>query len=202
MNSARNSSNTDSWTSIRFAQTQVWPEFRNLLARAPIAAALISASSKTMKGAFPPSSKDNLFTVSAQSAASLFPTNVDPVKLSFRTASDSHRTLPTPGVFARDDVTTCSTPGINPASSATLAIAMADNGVSSAGFTTIVHPAARAGASFLVIIAEGKFQGVTAAQTPTGCFIVIRRLEETLLGMTLPYARLPSSANHLKNAAA
>ena len=35
---------------------------------------------------------------------------------------------------------------------------------------TIVHPAASAAPAFRVIIATGKFQGVMAAQTPTGCF--------------------------------
>jgi len=35
--------------------------------------------------------------------------------------------------------------------------ARAENGVSSAGFNTTVHPAASAGAIFLVIIAFGKF---------------------------------------------
>lgn len=39
----------------------------------------------------------------------------------------------------------------------TSARARADSGVSSAGFTTTVHPAARAAPTFLVIMALGKF---------------------------------------------
>jgi hypothetical protein len=35
-----------------------------------------------------------------------------------------------------------------------------------------VHPAARAGATFRVIIENGKFHGVMAATTPTGCLMV------------------------------
>ena len=46
--------------------------------------------------------------------------------------------------------------------------ANADNGVNSAGFITTVQPAAKAGPNFLVIIADGKFQGVINAHTPIG----------------------------------
>lgn len=41
--------------------------------------------------------------------------------------------------------------------SLTSAKARAENGVSAGGFMTTVHPAASAGATFLVIIADGKF---------------------------------------------
>ena len=42
----------------------------------------------------------------------------------------------------------------------------------SLGFNTTVQPAASAGATLRAIIAIGKFQGVIAPTTPTGCFIV------------------------------
>jgi hypothetical protein len=45
------------------AQTQVWPVLRYLEAIAPSTAASRSASSKTMKGALPPSSSETFFTV-------------------------------------------------------------------------------------------------------------------------------------------
>ena len=61
----------------------------------------------------------------------------------------------------------------------------------------IVHPTARAGATFLVIIAKGKFQGVIAATTPIGCLITISLWSFVWDGITSPYALLPSSANHL-----
>ena len=44
-----------------------------------------------------------------------------------------------------------------------------------AGLTTMVQPAASAGAHLRVIMAFGKFQGVIAAHTPTGCLSTIRR---------------------------
>ena len=65
-----------------------------------------------------------------------------------------------------------STPAGTPASSASLAIASAQSGVSAAGLTTMVHPAASAGATFRVIMAIGKFHGAIAATTPIGCLMV------------------------------
>ena len=59
------------------------------------------------------------------------------------------------------------------AESASFATASAQSGVSSAGLTTAVHPAASAGAILRVIIAIGKFHGVMAAMTPIGCLIVM-----------------------------
>ena len=45
----------------------------------------------------------------------------------------------------------------------------AASGASMAGFTIMVHPAAMAGPSFHSTSATGKFHGVMAAATPTGC---------------------------------
>ena len=50
-----------SWTSIRFAEMQVCPEFRNLRTSAARDRPSRSASSKTMNGALPPSSSENFF---------------------------------------------------------------------------------------------------------------------------------------------
>jgi hypothetical protein len=69
------------------AQTQVWPELRYFETMAPSAAASRSASSKTMKGALPPSSIDTFFTVSADCRISSLPTSVEPVKVILRTSS-------------------------------------------------------------------------------------------------------------------
>ena len=44
----------------------------------------------------------------------------------------------------------------------------ADSGVSSAGFSTTVHPQARAGAIFQTAFISGKFQGTITPTTPTG----------------------------------
>jgi hypothetical protein len=40
--------------------------------------------------------------------------------------------------------------------------------VSSAGFKTIVHPAASAGAIFMAVSTKGEFHGTIAATTPMG----------------------------------
>ena len=49
------------------------------------------------------------------------------------------------------------------------------NGVSAAGLTTTVQPAARAGAILRVAIASGKFHGVMRKHGPTGCWVTIMR---------------------------
>ena len=65
-----------------------------------------------------------------------------------------------------------------------------------AGLITWVQPAASAGAALRVIMAAGKFQGVTAAVTPTGCLIRMMRLSFEWAGTVSPYTRRASSANH------
>ena len=72
-------------------------------------------------------------------------------------------------------VTTFSTPAGRPASSRIRASMSIDSGVSFAGLTTIVQPAAIAGPILRVPIASGKFHGVMNTQGPTGWRIVSRR---------------------------
>ena len=123
--------------------------------------------------------------------------SVDPVNDIFFTKLLSQKTLPIgDGSFPN---TKLITPGGNPATSAKCNIAVATNGVSSEGLITTVHPAAKAGATFLVIIAKGKFQGVIAATTPIGCFNTTILLSTEFEGIISPYILLPSSANHLIN---
>ncbi|MNP52359.1 hypothetical protein D3C76_1467480 [compost metagenome] len=83
-------------------------------------------------------------------------------------------------------VTTLNTPAGMPTRSASTARARADNGVRSEGLTMIGHPAARAGAHLRVIIALGKFHGVIAAHTPTGCLSVSSRRSLLGAGMVSP----------------
>ena len=72
-------------------------------------------------------------------------------------------------------VTTFTTPSGTPASRRISATANADSGVSLAGFSTTVQPAASAGPILRVAIAAGKFHGVTSTLTPTGwCCTMIR----------------------------
>ncbi len=65
-------------------------------------------------------------------------------------------------------MTTLKTPGGKPASSTSAANSSVEAGACSAGLTTIVQPAASAGAAFQDISRIGEFQGVIAATTPSG----------------------------------
>ncbi len=137
-----------------------------------------------MKGALPPSSSDTFFTVSADWRIRILPTSVEPVKDSLRTIGLAVSSPPM--ATGSDPVTMLNTPAGTPARSASSASARADSGVSSAGLTTMVQPAARAGPTLRVIIALGKFQGVIAATTPIGSFRTTMRLLPAKLGITSP----------------
>ena len=65
-------------------------------------------------------------------------------------------------------VITLITPAGRPASSSVLTRSNVVSGVSSAGLTTMVQPAAIAGPILRVAIASGKFHGVMAKAGPTG----------------------------------
>ena len=149
-------------------QTQVCPVFRYLLTIAPATAASRSASSKTMKGALPPSSIETFFTVAAHCSSRIFPTAVEPVKVSLRTSGLPVSSAP---MARAEPVSTLMTPAGMPARWHSSASASAENGVWCAGLQTMVQPAASAGASLRASIAEGKFHGVMAATTPTGCLM-------------------------------
>ncbi len=136
-----------------------------------------------MNGAFPPSSSDTFFRVSAHCFISILPTSVDPVNDNLRTSG-----LPVNSPPTSDDgpVTTLNTPFGIPARPASSARARAENGVALAGLTTTGQPTASAGAHLRVIIADGKFHGVIAATTPIGCFITTIRLPGRVSGMVSP----------------
>lgn len=114
----------------------------------------MSASSKTMKGAFPPSSRLTFLTVPADNAASFFPTSVEPVKL----------ILAIFGLVTNSKAATRSLvvhtwihfAGM-PACTANFVRAKQVCGVSLGGLITTEQPAASAGPTFLVIMAAGKF---------------------------------------------
>src|SRR5678809_333778 len=158
---------------MRFAQTQVWPALRYLEAIAPSTAASRSASSNTMNGALPPSSRESFFTVSAHCFMRRLPVAVEPVNDSLRTSGFEHSSPP---IAFEPPVRTLSTPLGIPARSPSSAMASAEYGVWLAGLITTVQPAASAGPALRVIIAFGKFHGVISAQTPIGCFSTTMRL--------------------------
>src|SRR5260370_976781 len=123
------------------------------------------------------------FSVRAQCAISFLPISVDPVKVSLRTVGFD---VISPPIAAADPVITLNTPFGIPALSLSSASANAEYGVWVAGLQTSVHPAASAGPALRVIIAAGKFQGVMAATTPTGCRSTGIRLSAACPGVTSP----------------
>mmetsp|Transcript_78724 Transcript_78724/g.157391 ORF Transcript_78724/g.157391 Transcript_78724/m.157391 type:complete len:226 (+) Transcript_78724:1063-1740(+) len=193
---------TFSCTSTLFALTHVCPELRNLHAMSADTATSRSASSKTRNGALPPSSREVRFTPAAHHVCSCTPTAVEPVKDTLATFGCVQSSSPTAEACFRGVGSTLKSPLGTPARSPRTARARAVSGVSSAGFTTAPQPAPRAGPTFRVIMAAGKFQGVISAATPTGCFTVSSLRPPTVSGMVAPYTRFASSANHSKKLAA
>ena len=148
--------------------------FRIFASIAPSTAASTSASSKTTNGALPPSSIETRSSCSADCSTSFLPTAVEPVKVSLRSRGSritGSQTAPEVVV-----VTTLRTPSGSPASWRTSASRSIVSGVSAAGLTTMVQPAATAGPILRVPIASGKFHGVIISVGPTGWAMVSRRV--------------------------
>ena len=146
---------------------------RILAISAPCTASSTSASSNTMNGALPPSSIDSLSRFVDACSISFLPTSVEPVNDSFRRRGSAiSGPIVAPELV---ELTRFSTPLGRPASSRILTSISIDSGVSCAGLTTIVQPAAIAGPTLRVPIASGKFHGVISRHGPTGCCIVSSR---------------------------
>ena len=93
------------------------------------------------------------------------PTSVEPVKATLSTSGCSAKAAPAVSPYP---VTMLTTPSGTPASWISSPNRRAESGVCSAGLSTIVHPAASAGASFHAAIMSGKFQGMIWPTTPIG----------------------------------
>ena len=178
---------------MRLAHTHVWPPLRNFDASAPSTARSRFASSNTIKGALPPSSRLSLLILSAAPFIRSAPTRVEPVKEILRTISFAISSVP---ISAGKPVRILITPTGMPARSAKTPSARAEKGVNSDGLMTTVQPAASAGATLRVIIAMGKFHGVMMAQTPTASLSTRMRRSAVGDGMVDPPIRRASSANH------
>ena len=76
------------------------------------------------------------------------------------------------------------------------------SGVSEAGFSTTVQPAASAGPILRVAIAAGKFHGVTSTAMPAGLWCTNIRAPDAGATEFCPMLRTASSANQRKNSAA
>src|SRR4029453_11806688 len=107
----------------------------------------------------------HLLDGAAASAWTCLPPSVEPVNATLSTCgevtSGSPASGPNPG-------RTLTTPSGTPAPAQSPASSTAVHGVCSAGLSTMVLPAARAGATFQAAFWMGKFQGTMPAQTPTG----------------------------------
>jgi hypothetical protein len=172
-----------SWTRKRLVHTQVWPVLRYFAAMAPSTARSRSASSKTMKGALPPSSIETFFTVFAACSIRSLPTGVEPVKVIFLTSGFP---VSSPPIALAEPVRMLTTPSGMPAAWHSTPQARPEKGVCVAGFRTIVQPAASAGPSFRAIMEDGKFHGVIAPTTPTGSFVTRMRRFGHGEGITSP----------------
>src|SRR5207245_6236287 len=120
--------------------------------QAPSIAASKSASAKKIFGDLPPSSSVTRFTVSAACFTMTLPTSALPVKAILFTSGCFTRGAPQ---VSPNPVTMFTTPGGKPTSENQFAISSSASGVCSAGFSTHVQPAARAGASFQAAINNG-----------------------------------------------
>ena len=152
-------------TRMRERAQQSWPALPNTAIGAAAAACSRSASAKITFADLPPSSSVTRLIVSAALAAIRRPTSVEPVKATLATSGCSTMRSPTTRPCP---TTTLNTPSGMPASTTIRSSSTAVSGVSSAGLSTTVLPAASAGPSFHEAIASGKFQGVISPTTPSG----------------------------------
>src|SRR6266545_2639783 len=134
---------------------QTCPWLNQMASTTPSTTLSRSASSNTMNGLFPPSSSDSFFPEPAVRRRMVRPTSVEPVNAILSTSecwTISSPVRPSP-------VTTFSTPGGSPDSCAIWARHSAVSGVNSAGFRTIVFPAA---AGNTIVLKPAEFTPLTA----------------------------------------
>ena len=175
---------------MRERAQQSWPALPNTAPGAAAAAASRSASAKTRFGLLPPSSSVTRLIVLRRArgdpAADLGrPGEGDLGHVGVLDQPRARRWSPGPA-------TTLTTPSGRPASSAIRSNSSAVSGVSSAGLSTAVLPAARHGPSFQAAMASGKFQGVISATTPSGSRKVMATPPAT--GMVSPRCRSTAPA--------
>ena len=136
--------------STRVAAVQSWPALKKPAPAMPAAAASRSASSNTMTGALPPSSRCTRFRSSAAAPATSMPARTRPVidtRLGVGCATSARP-------VSRSPHTTLNTPGGRNSAAISASITVV-SGVVSAGFSTTVLPAASAGAIFQTAIIIG-----------------------------------------------
>ena len=142
----------DASTSSRAPAEQTWPECRNTAVSALSTAASRSVSAKTMFGFLPPSSNATRLMVSAPAFMMARPVATPPVKDTRSTRGSLVSSGPT---SAPAPVTRLATPAGSPASVSVSISKIAVDGVSSAGLSTKLFPASRAGATFQATWSRG-----------------------------------------------
>ena len=150
VSAATNSSWTPGPASTRVAAVQSWPALKSPAPAMPSAAFSMSASSKTITGALPPSSRCTRLRSDDAASATSMPARTEPVIATIAGVLCETSARP----VSRSPQTTLRTPGGRnswqiSASSVELA------GVVSLGLRTIVLPPASAGAIFQIIIISG-----------------------------------------------
>ena len=142
-----------------------------------------SASSSTRNADLPPSSRNTFLMVAAASIITARPVAVDPVNETMSTRGSLDSSAPTPWSL---EVTMLTTPaGKSVCSAISSPSTAAHHGVSGAGLSTRVLPAASAGPILARLIWCGKFHGVMAPTTPTASRAMVR-LVGTPCGVAWP----------------
>ena len=136
---------------MRLADVHTWPLLRKRAQAAPGTATSRSASSNTMSGSMPPSSRLTRFSCFAAFTAISVPTAVEPVKAMQATSRVVDQRRADLGAVP---VTTLTTPGGRCARASSTMRSVA-SGVSSDGLMTTVLPAASAGAIFQTSSSSG-----------------------------------------------
>lgn len=150
---------------MRVGALQVWPELC-ITASVPARTTFgTSTSPNTMLADLPPSSRDTRLIDGAAATPTAPPTAVDPVSDTMSTSGWTANALP------RADPAPLSmlkTPAGTPAASTASAKTRADSDARRLGLSTMVQPAASAGATLQVTWFIGQFHGASSAHTPTG----------------------------------
>src|SRR6185369_9724585 len=141
-------------TSMRVGALHDWPVFITHPCTPAVTVASMSASSRMMLADFPPSSCVTRFTVGAAAVATATPARVEPVNDTMSTPGCDAIAAPTVGP---SPFTMLNTPAGTPASCMIWAKRYPESGAISLGLSTIVQPAASAGATLHAIWLTGQF---------------------------------------------
>src|SRR6185369_13392017 len=150
---------------MRLPAAQRWPALLNADPSVQVTAFCRSASSQTMSGFLPPSSRQVLARRFPAACAIQRPTSQDPVKLT--TATSGCSTSGAPACSPKPWIVEY-TPSGTPAARASTPNAHAESGVSSAAFRIAALPQSSAGNAFHATLAIGVLAAMMSPATPSG----------------------------------